>query len=347
MTDTPAEGCTHQSCFDPETVGCNMGNSNLADCPYRKQWLEQQSEVAAGETGAAPRTEVRGQHSERDLRLPWTGNAMGTKDIHLVSASNRTSLLGVVGPFNSGKTTLLTLMYLLMARGEQLPEWRFTASTTLGGWGKLADNLRWVANDVPPKFPEHTSRGTGRRPGLLHLAVRGIDHVRRDFLLTDPPGEWFSDWATKADHEGAEGARWIARHAERFLFLIDREALAGPERGKARDAYRELARRLADARRTRPVAVVWTKSDQAIPPAIETALEDCFTRELPDHAKFKVRARFGNEWRADVEAAWLALMKWAFAPQPMASSECVQEWRANTGDHYLNYRGQGSTREHR
>jgi hypothetical protein len=335
----------HSSCFDPELVGCNMGNSNLADCPHRQEWLKQKGQPTAGETVAVTGTAqaADGQHSERDLRLPWSGSATGTKDIYLVSASNRTSLLGVVGPFNSGKTTLLTSMYLLMARGEHLPDWRFAASTTLGGWGKLADNLRWT--EVPPRFPEHTSRGTGRRPGLLHLAIRGIDRARRDYLLTDPPGEWFSDWATKADHEGAEGARWIARCAERFLFLIDREALSGADRGKARDGYRELARRLADARRGRQVAVVWTKSDQAIPPAIEAALKECFARELPDHVEFNVRVRFGNEVRADVEAAWLALMRWAFAPQPMAGPDAVQEWRANTRDHFLNYRGQGITRE--
>lgn len=343
MTETSTVGCVHRSCFDPELVGCNMGNSNLADCPHRQKWLEQRGQGAAGEAGvAAASTEVQGQHSERDLRLPWTGSAKGTRDIHLVSASNRTTLLGVVGPYNSGKTTLLTLMYLLMARGEQLPDWRFAASTTLRGWGKLADNLRWTSSDLQPKFPEHTSRGTGRRPGLLHLAVRGIDHIRRDYLLTDPPGEWFSDWATKADHEGAEGARWIAGYAHRFLFLIDREALAGADRGKARDGYRELARRLADIRRGRQVAVVWTKSDVAIPPAIETALKECFERELPDHAEFKVRIRFGNEERTDVEMAWLALMKWAFAPQTMAGLDSVREWRADTQDHFLNYRGRGS-----
>lgn len=348
MTESSATGCIHSSCFDPEAVGCNMGNTRLADCLHRQQWLERQVQAVAGETRDAPgNADARGQNSERGLRLPWTGSAMGTKDIHLVSASNRTALIGVVGPYNSGKTTLLALMYLLTVRGEQLPDWCFAASTTLTGWGKLADNLRWTSNDVPPKFPEHTSRGTGRRPGLLHLAVRGSDCVRHDYLLTDPPGEWFSDWATKADHEGAEGARWITRYAERFLFLIDREALAGVERGKARDGYRELARRLADACHDRQVAVVWTKSDQSISPAIETALKECFAQELPHHAEFKVRARFGNEERADVEAAWLALMKWTFAPQALAGSDYAQHWRADTGDYFLNYRGQGPICGHR
>jgi Double-GTPase 2 len=341
VTEDTTRGCSQRSCFDPETIGCNQGN-NLADCLHRQQWLKDQGSASAGEPATATGTAAPGAaDSDRDLRLPWTGNTFGTWDVHLVSASNRTALIGVIGPYNSGKTTLLTSLYLLMARGEQLPEWRFAASTTLGGWGRLAENLRWDPPEVPPKFPEHTSRGTGRRPGLLHLAVRGVDQVRRDYLLTDPPGEWFTDWATKADHDGAEGARWIARYAERFLFLIDCEALSGPERGKARDGYRELARRLAEARLGRAVAVVWTKSDQAIPQTIETALTECFERELPGHAEFKVRVRFGNEDRETVEAAWLDLMKWAFAPQSMAGLDCLTEWRSDSRDPFLSYRGPG------
>ena len=43
---------------------------------------------------------------------------------------------------------------------------------------------------------------------------------------------------------GAEGARWAAEHADAFLLVADREALAGPEKGAARSGIQLLARRL-------------------------------------------------------------------------------------------------------
>ncbi len=104
---------------------------------------------------------------------------------------------------------------------------------------------------------------------------------RHDLLVTDPPGEWFSQWANNVSAEGAEGARWIDARADRFLFLVDREALSTAERGKERDKLRDLARRLSSGLHDRPVTVVWTKSDIKIPSTIERDLRDCFQAEFP------------------------------------------------------------------
>ena len=175
------------------------------------------------------------------------------------------------------------------------------------GWENLAAKFRWHKGEGGPRFPPHTSRGAGRRPGLLHLAFRDQVNNRSDFLLTDPPGEWFSTWAQNASAEGAEGARWIDARADRFLFLVDRQALATKERGKERDSLRDLARRLSAGLHSRAVAVVWTKSDVAISPTIEADLQHCFSMQFPKHAEFRVRMRFGDEDRSDVEKPCLSL----------------------------------------
>src|SRR5258708_15531651 len=266
-----------RTCFDPDEQGCNMGHAR-SDCPLGAEGI--QTIRAAAETPENPDAHrpPGGQvdaDSERHLRLPWTGNSLGVRDLDLVAASNRTTMVGVVGPYNAGKTTLLTMIYLLLRRGEQLPAWRFGGSSTLIGWENLAAKMRWHTGEGGPRFPEHTSRGAGRRPGLLHLAIRGRDEIKHDFLLTDPPGEWFSNWALKAQADGAEGARWVESHGDRFLLLVDREALCSDERGKARDLFRDLARRLSGGLRGRPVAAVWTKSDKAIPATIESHSQDC------------------------------------------------------------------------
>jgi hypothetical protein len=305
--------CSFEACIDPEEIGCNRGFF-LEDCKHWKK-AHPQSAGRTKETSSSDTANgVSGQKGDSHLRLPWSGNSLGLRDVGIVAACAPATMIGVVGPFNSGKTTLLTLIYLLLQHGESLKVGTFAGSSSLIGWENLAAKLRWSSGTQGPMFPPHTSRAAGRRPGLLHVAMRSTDGVRRDFLFTDPPGEWFTLWAQKEAADGAEGARWVQRHAHRFLFLVDREALASPERGKARDDLRDLARRLSPGLDGRSVAIVWTKSDKEVKPVIEQDLRECFAAEFPDHAEFNVRMRFGNETHEDVEAPCLSLMNWALAP---------------------------------
>ncbi|HYT22578.1 MAG TPA: hypothetical protein VEW05_20405 [Candidatus Polarisedimenticolia bacterium] len=281
----------------------------------------------------------------RQLHLPWTGNSLGTGDVELVTACNRTTVIGLVGPYNSGKTSLLTLIYLLVQRGEEASFAKFAGSWSLIGWENLAAKFRWQKGEGGPRFPPHTSRGAGRRPGLLHLAFRNQVNDRNDFLLTDPPGEWFSTWAQNASAEGAEGARWINARADRFLFLVDRQALASKERGKERDSLRDLARRLSSGLNDRAVAVVWTKSDVAISTTIEADLQHCFSTEFPKHVEFRVRMRFGDEKRSEVEEPCLKLMEWVFASAEKPTRNFVPETSYDNADLFMAYRGQGAAHD--
>lgn len=331
--------------MDPKEIGCNRGYEFLEECP---NWKGGQTQRGGDEIGNPDQLAVQEDaknelhDGERQLHLPWTGNSLGTLDLELVTACNRTALVGVVGPYNSGKTSLLTLIYLLIQHGEQSSMARFAGSCSLIGWENLAANFRWRPGEGGPKFPPHTSRMAGRRPGLLHLAFRSPENLRHDFLLTDPPGEWFSVWAQKESAEGAEGARWVHRQADRFMFLVDREALASKERGKERDTLRDLARRLSTGLNGRPVAVVWTKSDVPILATIEQDLRACFATEFPNHSEFQVRVRFGDETRAEVEEPCLRLMEWAFAPPIRSQTKALSLPIYDKSDLFLAFRGHGS-----
>ena len=125
-------------------------------------------------------------------------------------------------------------------------------------------------------------------PGLLHLAFTQDQHHRRDYVMTDAPGEWFRKWAVKREDPDAEGARWAAEHADAFLLVADREALAGSEKGAARTSIQLLARRLADELRGRPVAFVWTKSDVSIPEEMREAVRSAVLRVIPEAVEFAV-----------------------------------------------------------
>ena len=107
-------------------------------------------------------------------------------------------------------------------------------------------------------------------------------------MVTDAPGEWFRKWAINREAPDAEGARWAAEHADLFLLVADREALAGHERGAARTEIQLLARRLADELRGRPVALVWTKTDIPISENTEKAVRSGVRRAIPDVAEFAV-----------------------------------------------------------
>lgn len=107
---------------------------------------------------------------------------------------------------------------------------------------------------------------------MLHLGFRREDGALRDFLFADAPGEWFQKWAINEQAADAEGARWIARHADVTLLIADRQALAGPKMGAARNDFQLLAQRAVAESRGRRLALVWTKGDVDVAPAMEAQI---------------------------------------------------------------------------
>jgi len=265
--------CKRETCFVPDT-GCDLGHTDLSQCPA---WCCQ-----------AEATSVESEETNEVL-LPWSGSALGLADLGFIAGRARPFIVGVAGPQNAGKTTLLGAWYLLLGRGAvRVSNREFAGSYSLSGWEAVAGSMRWNPGQ-PPSFPPHTSSRNGRAPGLLHLAFWDADEARSmDYLFTDAPGEWFQKWAINRDSAEGAGARWIADRADIFLVVADREALSGENMGTARSALRLLARRLADERRGRPVALVWTKSDVAVTPEMERAVRDAVIGTMPDAAEFLV-----------------------------------------------------------
>ncbi|MGM5034951.1 TRAFAC clade GTPase domain-containing protein [Tardiphaga sp. 803_E3_N1_3] len=201
----------------------------------------------------------------------------------------RPIVIGVIGPQNAGKTTLLAAWYMLLGRGlADLNGKLFAGSYTLSGWEAVAGAMRWSPGQ-PPRFPPHTTSRGGRAPGLLHLTLRDPDRGRSaDFLFTDAPGEWFQKWALNTDSQEGVGARWVSENADAFLVVADREALSGGSMGSARSALQLIAKRLGAEYRGRPVALVWTKADVTIAQDMVQTVRTAVTREMPDAVEFSV-----------------------------------------------------------
>lgn len=247
--------CSRENCYAPDT-GCVLGN--VEGCEYLVG-------PACQPATASEQDVTQGQ------RLPWSGLALGLTDIFQVAALGRPHVVGVVGAAGSGKTTLLAAHWIAARRGLGAYGRSFAGSYSLMGWHQIARHLQW--QPYGSGFPPHTSSSDNRSPALLHVAYLKSDNPadgapRRHVLLTDAPGEWFSRWAEEPAL--ADGAQWVADHADVFVLLADGDALRGAKRGQARANYQSLAIRLQTAAAGRSVIPVLTKADVGVP---ETILE--------------------------------------------------------------------------
>lgn len=263
--------CPNDHCNAPE-MGCNLGFLQLNECE-NWQKLEQSSETEQRINPALGKTAL----------VPWSSTGFGLADVPLIAETERPHVIGLIGSYNAGKTTMLSALYLLLSHGYAFGSQRFAGSYTLSAWENIAGPLRWKAGEAP-SFPFHTPISPDRHPALLHLALGNkAQHVKRNILLTDAPGEWFKAWSINADDVAASGARWIAKNADLFVLAVDSAAIADvTTRGRARAEIDQLALRLASIREDRPVLCVWTKADVEVPQAIKLGINGQLTSLFPE-----------------------------------------------------------------
>lgn len=264
--------CSQAACIAPDEVGCLVGEASPHQCKHWQQKPDAESPVTTGS-------------AEEGARLPWTGNALGSMDIGFLAGKARTRLVGLFGSAESGKTSLLGAWYLLLGRDFGPDGMSFAGSLTLEGWENIAGSLRWNAHG--PAFPPHTSSGTGRHPGLLHLDLQ-VHEARHDLLFADAPGEWFSRWAVRRDAEDATGALWLSEASDVLIVVADSDALAGPGLGVARTNLVALLRRVGAERRGRPVALVWTKCDVEVSDQMRQAVSQAADLALGSYRTFSI-----------------------------------------------------------
>lgn len=290
---TAMHKCPQPNCFADDNTTCTLGHMRLDMCPEWKR-------VSNVDVIASP--------SDEQVLLPWNGLALGEADLNFVSGKVKPITVGIVGPESAGKTTILGALYLLLGRGALATgSSSFSNSYTLAAWEAVASSLRWKPGQ-PPSFPPHTPSGAARAPGMLHLSFRCGDGTLRDFLFADAPGEWFQKWAINEQDSDAEGARWIAQHADVTLLIADREALAGPQKGSARNDFQLLAQRAVAAARGRHLALVWTKGDICVVPAMEERIRQAVVSGSSNVPEFTVSVCTHGD--VDAEESFSELFSW-------------------------------------
>jgi hypothetical protein len=192
------------------------------------------------------------------------------------------------GTADSGKTTLLSSLYLLLHKGP-LAHYMFAGSLTLVGFEKRVHNCRLASGlDAPnterSKFSE-----------LLHLRVRKENDSQgsRDLLLCDLWGEDFRE--AKDSVEGCKRLT-ILRRADAFVLLVDGAKLALNEsRQQAKSDVLSLLRNVLDCQmlaETAVVDVLFTKWDII---ATSTTADDSerFAKFVESDIKRQFQSRVG------------------------------------------------------
>jgi len=310
--------CPVEHCHAPDTT-CSEGHKTLKACPYyAKISIEPKNQNEDGTS-----------HN-----FPWNGNSLGLDNINLITSFTKPALIGLIGPYSSGKTTILATSYLMLFNGFDFSNQSFAGSLTLSGWEQISSYMQFQGYDEPT-FPPHTPFGQGRTPGLLHLCLRKNEGWLNDILITDPPGEWFEKWADNVNDEDAAGARWIADNSTHFILLIDSELLIGDEAQIAKQDLFTLAERLASVNRSRPVAIAWTKTDINVSVEMRDAIVSRLDRLFTNKEYFDLSVVNNNQ--ENLLHGFESLWKWLLTDGTSTNSSIVLP--GFTGDYFLDYRG--------
>lgn len=242
--------CTNSECGVAEGISCEKGYLNLSDCEYC---------VKAEETDNPLIDDI----SNSTYKVFWSGSHLGFKGLQKLSNVRRPLIIGIAGPAEAGKSTLLLTLYLQILSGKKLSFGDFWASYTLESWESLAKNSRFTSPLSTPDFPPRTPRGDARTPGFLHLSFRDENNVIRDLIFIDAPGEWFNQWAINPT--SAKGADWVITHSDLLIITSDSEKLSHSEakiRGSTRNDISSIFDRLKNYHYAKHIALLWTKAEE-------------------------------------------------------------------------------------
>lgn len=272
--------CRHPDCTLPEGGRCARADEfpdPLASCPELVRNDEPSTTPAPVARSAAP--------TPTEDAAPWKGRHLDLLEADQLLQRSPARVIAVLGAFDAGKTCLLASFFLQIASGQRGPfPYRFASSRTLYGFQALVDRANQWSGKEGEDIVGHTPKEQSEHPGqFLHLGVRpskASDDRHLDILLSDVPGEWFTEWTSRTDAEARRRLGFIER-SDGFVVVVDAAALLGASGGKVDSNAGLLLRRLASElrpRRTpRALALVFSKFDRILdrvtPPSIENGLQ--------------------------------------------------------------------------
>lgn len=340
--------CRNRHCHVLLNGQCEIGESSFRKCPNFSSASKSIEDVDGQGEESEILGEVRqggqGREDEVSFTFAWHSHVFGLDDIRYLAARSQLQVIGLFGAYNAGKSTFLAALYLLLMNGITLDTKFFAGSLTFGGWESLTHSLKLPGKRFSsgkfPHFPPHTQSRNTPVPGLLHLAYRNARDEFRDYLFTDPPGEWFERWADNEDDPFTEGARWMARRATAIAIFADSDALAGPQRGVERLRLSSLMLRISSSTCRQPVALVWAKADISVKDVIKDRIEREFNEYFQGRQTqiFRIAAvPKDNSSKMKRGQGVLDVVKWLM--DSALRREAINMFSVENDDSFLLYRG--------
>lgn len=190
-----------------------------------------------------------------------SGEALNTTDASALQRRFLSRVIGLVGPNNAGKTSLIASVYDLLQEGP-IGGVGFAGSTTLIDFEKVCHDARAASRRGSP----HTERTTvGAEATFFHLDLRAERGDVVSLFLGDRSGE---DYLAAADDVARADDFVELRRADTVTLLVNGEHLTGSEhRHEVRAVSPQLIEALVEGgaiRRHSRLAVVLTKNDAVI-----------------------------------------------------------------------------------
>lgn len=258
--------CSLPDCTLSVTGVCVLSHSPPSECP---NYIS--SGEGSGENDAS--SEPTAQMSDLRTRSFSGGNELGTRELSTLMARRYGTLVGVLGETDTGKTCLISAIYLLASVGELRAGLTFGGSSTLPGFEQRLRLLRaWEGAGLPDQIVDHTVLAEPRKPGFVHLAfVDGRTGTPHDLFFSDLPGEWTTNLIKR---ESTASRFSFLRRADVVLITTKAPSLSQPEtRHNEIQNCRIVLQRLRDTvgvDQQLPIVLAVTRCDltgPALPPA--------------------------------------------------------------------------------
>lgn len=266
-------GCSKAECTVAETGKCVL-NRDPAECSelLPDAYRDGASEMEAIHPLPPP---------IENPRLP-NSLTLDQEQIRVLAASRRTSLIGVLGAPDSGKTAALVSMYLLLAH-NRMEVFRYASSLTLMALDEISRGARrWNEGARPEQMTAHTEISAERGAGFMHLRLFDNENRMSDLLIPDLPGEWSN---SLIDSDRVE--RWtFLKSADILCFFVDGRQLATKRQATLHRTKLLIQKAAAVvAPRTPPAVVVISHRDTIEPNAavVQQLADEAARYKLPFH----------------------------------------------------------------
>lgn len=190
-----------------------------------------------------------------------SGEALGRDEASILQRRRVSRSIGLIGPNDSGKTSLIAGIYDLLQEGP-VSRATFAGSATLIAFEKVCHLARVVSRRTVP-HTERTSRGADAT--FFHLDLHQEDVGLTSLFIADRSGE---DYLAATDQISQAEQFFEIRRADCITLLVNGEQLANSGlRHEVRATTPQIVDALVEARAIRAgcrLAIVLTKKDSVV-----------------------------------------------------------------------------------